>query len=151
MALGNPSYLPNAATFTLRHLYFAASASPLLDHKAAHVVTHFALNAMKNFPNRFRPSSAMDTKSIMRERRKHGHTDNYNWQSCVEWYPAGYKLNRRTICKQFGRLHYLACHSPEPVAKKWQRAYNNFHARHFGAFRGASMRYLNKWSCHSWL
>jgi hypothetical protein len=107
---------------------------------------------MKTIPNKFRPSSSMTTKSIMRERRKYGALHgNYNWQSRIEWYPAGYKLNKKTIFKQFGKLHYLACHSPEPITKKWQKAYNNFHTKHFGAFRGASMRYLNNWSAHSWL
>lgn len=106
---------------------------------------------MKTPFNKFSPSSAMDTKSIMRERRKHGHTDNYNWQSRVEWYPAGFKLNRKTIFKQFGKLHYLACHAPDKTTKKWEKAYNNFYKKHFGAFRGASMRYLNTWSCHAWL
>jgi hypothetical protein len=105
---------------------------------------------MNKTPNRFRPSSSMSTRSIMLGRRKYGRTDSYNWQSRVEWYPAGFKLNRKTIFKQFGNLHYLACHSPEPVAKKWQKAYNNYYKKHFGSF-GASVRYLNKWSCHSWL
>lgn len=100
--------------------------------------------------NKFRPSSSMSTKSIMQLRRKCRHTDNYNWQSRVEWYPVGYRLNKRTIARQFGKLHYLACHSPKSVQKKWQTVYNNFHLKHFGSF-GASVRYLNKWSCHAWL
>jgi hypothetical protein len=86
----------------------------------------------------------------MRERRKHGHTNNYNWQSRVKWHPVGYKLNKQTISRQFGQLHYLACHAPEPVQKKWKHAYDTFYARHFGSFNG-SMRYLNDWSCHAWL
>jgi hypothetical protein len=94
----------------------------------------------------------MATKHIMRERRQHGAVlGSYNWQSRVEWYPVGYKLNKRTIARQFGRLHYLACHSPNAVQKKWQRIYDNFHTKHFGASWGASMRYLNSWSCHAWL
>lgn len=105
---------------------------------------------MNNISNRFRPSSSMTTKYLMLMRRKYGRTDNYNWQSRVEWYPVGFKLNRKTILKQFGTLHYLACHSPEPIQKKWQAAYNVFHTKHFGTFNG-SMRYLNKWSCHAWL
>jgi hypothetical protein len=106
---------------------------------------------MKTIPNKFRPSSAMDTKSIMRERRKYGsNLGNYNWQSRVEWYPAGFKLNRKTIFKQFGKLHYLACHSPETITKKWQATYKTFYKKHFGSFK-ASVRYLNKWSCHNWL
>jgi hypothetical protein len=47
-------------------------------------------------------------------------------------------------------LHYLACHSPEKIQKRWLTVYNNFHTRHFGT-RNGSMRYLNEWSCHSWL
>lgn len=101
--------------------------------------------------NKFRPSSSMSTRLIMKERRKYRHTDNYNWQSRIEWYPVGFKLNHKTIFKQFGKLHYLACHAPKPVTKKWQKAYNNYYTRHFGTHDGASVRYLNKWSCHSWL
>ena len=101
-------------------------------------------------PMKFRPSSSMTTQSVMRERWKYGHTNNYNWQSRVEWYPAGYRLNKKTIFRQFGNLHYLACHSPEPISKKWQKIYENYYKKHFGTLKG-SMRYLNKWSCHSWL
>ena len=100
--------------------------------------------------NKFRPSSGMDTRTIMKMRRVHGRTDNYNWQSRVEWYPAGYGINKKTIFKQFGRLHYLARHSPERVQQQWQKVYNNFHTKHFGTFKG-SVRYLNQWSCHAWL
>ena len=106
---------------------------------------------MSIVPNKFRPSSSMVTKLIMRERRKYGHTDSYNWQSRVEWYPAGFKSNRKTIFKQFGKLHYLACHAPEKTTKKWQKTYDNFYKKHFGVYNGTSVRYLNKWSCHSWL
>jgi hypothetical protein len=126
------------------------SAKLLSAHKVAPTAKHFAPLAMNKIPNRFRPSSSMDTRTIMKMRRVYGRTDNYNWRIRVEWYPAGFKLNRKTIFKQFGKLHYLACHSPEPIAKKWHKIYNNFHTKHFGTFKG-SVRYLNKWSCHSWL
>jgi hypothetical protein len=150
MARGSQSCRLDVVTFTPRPSYFVSSAKLLFDHKAALFVTHFAPLAMNKIPNRFRPSSAMNTRTIMKIRRVHGCTDNYNWQGRVDWYPVGYKLNKRTISKQFGRLHYLACHSPEPVQLKWKHAYNTFHARHFGSFN-ASMRYLNNWSCHAWL
>ena len=103
----------------------------------------------EQLPNKFRPSSSMDTKSIMKMRRLYGRTDNYNWQSRVEWFPAGYGFNKKVIARQFGRLHYLACHSPEPITKRWQKAYSNFYKKHFGVT--GSMRYLNTYSCHSWL
>jgi len=100
---------------------------------------------------KFRPSSSMDTKNIIKQRLRYGYTDNDNWQSRIEWYPVGFKLNRKTIFKQFGKLHYLACHSPGPIQRKWSKAYDNFHTKHFGSFKGVSMRYLNNWSCHNWL
>lgn len=107
---------------------------------------------MNTLPNKFRPSSSTTTKSIMRERRKYGaRLGSYNWQSRVEWYPVGFRSNRKTIFKQFGKLHYLACHAPEKITQRWQKAYNVFYKKHFGAYKGASVRYLNKWSCHSWL
>jgi hypothetical protein len=127
------------------------SAKLPFDHKVALFVTHFAPLAMNKIPNRFRPSSSMNTRSIMRERRRHGAVlGSYNWQSRAEWYPAGYRLNRKVMFRQFGNLHYLACHSPEPVTRKWQKVYDNYYKKHFGTFKG-SVRYLNKWSCHSWL
>jgi hypothetical protein len=151
MVRGSQSCLLDVATFTPRPLFFVESAKLPFDHKAALFVTHFVPLAMNKIPNRFRPSSAMDTRSIMRERRKYGALHgNYNWQSRIKWYPAGFKLNRKTIFRQFGNLHYLACHSPERVQRQWQKVYNNFHTKHFGTFKG-SMRYLNQWSCHAWL
>jgi hypothetical protein len=74
----------------------------------------------------------------------------YNWQSRVMWRPVGYKLNKLTLSRQFNILHYLACHAPIPIQKKWKNAYSVFHDKHFGSDK-ASMRYLNKWSCHNWL
>ena len=151
MARGNQSCLPSVATFTPRLSYFVGSAELLFAHKVVPTTKHFAPLAMNKIPNRFRPSSAMTTQSIMRERRRYGATlGNYNWQSRAEWYPAGFQLNRKTIFGQFGRLHYLACHSPERVQRQWQKTYDNFHTKHFGTFKG-SMRYLNQWSCHAWL
>jgi hypothetical protein len=53
---------------------------------------------MNNPLNKFRPSSAMTTKGVMRERLKFGSTlGNYNWQSRVEWYPVGFKNNHKLI------------------------------------------------------
>lgn len=106
---------------------------------------------MNSPPNKFRPSSSMDKKNIMKMRRKYGRADNYNWQSRIEWHPVGFKLNHKTILKQFGKLHYLACHAPEPITKRWKNAYDVFYRKHFGAYKGSSVRYLNKYSCHSWL
>jgi len=99
--------------------------------------------------SKFRPSE-INTKFVLKMRLKCGRTVSYNQHSRNEWYPVGYGLNKRTIFKQFGKLHYLACHAPAPVQKKWKKAYNNFHDQHFGSCY-ASVRYLNNWSCHNWL
>jgi hypothetical protein len=99
--------------------------------------------------NRFRPQD-INKRYIIKQRLLTGRSETYNWQSRVEWYPVGYGSNKKTIARQFGRLHYLACHSPKPVQPQWQKVYDNFHKRHFGTFKG-SVRYLNQWSCHAWL
>jgi hypothetical protein len=100
--------------------------------------------------NKFRPQN-IGKRYIIKQRLLVGHTQSYNWQSRIEWYPAGYRVNKKTIARQFARLHYLACHAPGPVAKGWQKAYNNFYQQHFGVYKGGSMRYLNTWSCHAWM
>ena len=101
-------------------------------------------------PDKFRPQS-IGRRYLFRQ-RVNGQQGRfmYNWQTRVKWIPIGYKLNKLTLSGQFGRLHYLACHSPTPIQKKWKKAYKNFYDKHFGSDK-ASMRYLNNWSCHSWL
>jgi hypothetical protein len=100
--------------------------------------------------NRFRPQN-ISTKYIMKHRLLSGRSENYNWQTRIEWYPAGWKTNQISIARRFGHLHYLACHSPEPIRKKWSSAYNVFCNRYFANKGNASMRYLNTWTSYSWL
>ena len=99
--------------------------------------------------NRFRPQG-ISKQYLMTQRRLTGRSESYNFQSRVEWYPVGWKLNHRTISRQFARLHYLACHAPAPVATKWRPVYNAFTRKHFGSNR-ASVRFLNANTAHSWL
>lgn len=87
----------------------------------------------------------------MKQRLKYGRVDNYNWQTRSEWYPVGYKLNHKTIAKQFQVLHHNACHAPSNVAVKWKQAYSVFMKKHFADGGIASVRYLNEWTCHAWL
>jgi hypothetical protein len=79
---------------------------------------------------RFRPQN-IPKSIIIRERLQTGKVYNYNWQTRINWYPANYTYNMRVIARIFGNLHYYACHAPKPVAKKWQKAYNQFKAKHF--------------------
>lgn len=100
---------------------------------------------------KFRPQGNM-RKAIMKNRRLTGRNEyDVSWQSRIEWYPAGFKPNHRLIFKQSSKLHYLACHAPEAITKRWKTVYNNFYKKHFGAHNNGSVRYLNTWSCHSWL
>ena len=78
-------------------------------------------------------------------------TSMYNFVDRAKWYPAGWRFNKKVIGNQFSKLHYLACHAPAPVQKRWHGAYREFMNRHFGDRGKASVRYLNKWSAHSWL
>ena len=99
--------------------------------------------------NKFRPQD-LPKRYIIKERLKYGRSENYNWQTRVKWYPAGWGFNKKVIGDMHGKLHYLACHAPKPIQKRWAKAYDNFYKKHFGT-KHASVRYLNNWSCHSWL
>lgn len=100
--------------------------------------------------NKFRPQDISKT-FVMKQRLKTGRSDNYNWQSRVEWYPANWGKHKQQFAKRFARLHYLACHAPAPIQKRWKHAEQAFMNKHFGSGGKGSMRYLNKWSAHSWL
>ncbi len=100
--------------------------------------------------NKFRPQDT-PKRAIIKQRLKYGRSDNYNWQTRIKWYPAGWGFNKKILGNIHGRLHYLACHAPSPIQKRWWKVYDNFMAKHFGTKGNASVRYLNKWSCHSWM
>lgn len=83
-------------------------------------------------------------------RRRQGDRTNYNFVSRERWYPVGWRLNHQTIARVHSQLHYWACHAPEPVQRRWRQIYKQFYVKHFGSFK-ASVRYINQYSCHSWL
>lgn len=100
----------------------------------------------------FRPQASSKLQTIRLRRKGYGNEwINYNFINRVKWYPAGWKYNHRVIGGMHSRLHYLACHAPEPIQKRWRKTYAVFMAKHFGDAGRASMRYLNTWSCHSWM
>ena len=100
--------------------------------------------------NKFRPQD-IPKALIFKQRLTYGRSDNYNWQTRTKWYPAGWGFNKKVIGNQFSNLHYLACRAPKPIQKKWANAYDNFMAKHFASKGKASVRFLNKYTCHSWL
>lgn len=100
--------------------------------------------------NKFRPQD-LPKSYIMKQRLKTGRSDNYNWQTRIEWYPANWTRHQQMFSKRFTHLHYLSEHAPDPIQKRWKQAGRNFMKKHFGDAGKGSMRYLNKWSCHSWL
>ena len=99
--------------------------------------------------NRFRPQP-ISKKYTMKERRRTGRVENYNWQTRVKWYPAGWKPNQISISRRFVQLHYLACHAPAPVQKRWEQAYKSFCSKHL-PFHNSSQRFLNQYTAHRWL
>ena len=90
-------------------------------------------------------------KYRIRYRLETGRSESYNWHSRVRWYPVGWRLNRQTLGRIFGRLHYLARHAPKPIQLKYKRVYNLFEEKYFATKGKASMRYLNKYTAHKWL
>lgn len=98
----------------------------------------------------YRPQD-LPKRFIIKERLKYRKSQNYNFCNRVKWYPAGWGFNKRVIGSIHSKLHYLACHAPAPVQKKWAKAYRTFQDKHFGNIKTAGPRYLNKWSCHSWM
>ena len=101
----------------------------------------------------FRPQSISKQHTIRLRLKGYGNEwiAGYNFVNRVKWYPAGWKYNQRVIGGIHSRLHYLACHAPEPIQAKWRVTYNNFMIKHLGGGGRASIRYLNTWSCHAWL
>ncbi len=97
----------------------------------------------------FRPQAI--NKAALIKMRRLGDRENYNFVGRIKWYPASWVFNRQVIGNIHSRMHHLACHAPEPVAKQWRAKYNVFMNKHFGEAGNASMRYLNKWTCHSWM
>jgi hypothetical protein len=100
--------------------------------------------------NKFRPQD-ISKHYVVRMRLKTGRSENYNWQTRAQWHPAGWKSNQISIGRRFARLHYLACHAPGPVKQKWRIAYINLCNRLFAQAGRASIRYLNKYTAHTWL
>jgi hypothetical protein len=100
--------------------------------------------------NKFRPQD-LPKSYVMKQRLKTGRADSYNWQTRVEWYPANWTRHQQMLSKRFAHLHYLSEHAPAPIQQRWKHAGRAFMKKHFGDAGRGSMRYLNKWSCHSWL
>lgn len=101
----------------------------------------------------FRPQEPNKRMTIRLRHRGYSKewTSMYNFVDRAEWYPVGWGKHRQQFARRFARLHYLACHAPRPVQLRWRAAYREFMNRYFGDGGQASMRYLNKWSSHSWL
>lgn len=97
--------------------------------------------------NKFRPQEISKTY-IIKQRLKYGRTDNYNWQTRSNWYPANMTKNQISIMRRWLQIHHYASHTERP-AQYWIRANQMFMKAHFPA--NASNSYSNKYSCHAWL
>jgi hypothetical protein len=98
--------------------------------------------------NKFRPQE-VSKKYRLKQRIQSGIVNNYNWQSRVRWYPAGWKINHQTLGRIFRQLHYLGSHAPKPIQARWRRQENLFLKAHIPV--KASIRYIEKFSAGRWL
>lgn len=99
--------------------------------------------------NKFRPQE-LGKLYIMKQRLKYGRVDNYNWQTRIKWVPAGLTKNQISILRRWQQIHHFASHTKNP-AQHWVVANKMFERQFLGTYGKGSMRYLNKWSAHSWL
>jgi hypothetical protein len=101
-------------------------------------------------PQKHRPMDVSKRYRI-RFRLETGRSEAHNWRSRVRWYPAGWRLNRQTLGRVFSRLHYLGCHAPGPVQKKWRIVYNQFEEKYFATKGKSSKRFLENNTAYKWL
>lgn len=100
---------------------------------------------------KFRPQHV--NKRFHIKERRYGKTTNYNFVTRDKWFPAGWSYNQRVLGSIFSKLHYLACHSPKTIQKRWVIAYKNFEKNHLGycKYKFMTLRYANYWSASKWL
>lgn len=87
----------------------------------------------------------------LQSHRRGVYTGQFNWQSRVQWYRANLQTNHKSMIRTFARLHYLACHAPDPVRRQWAPVYQQWQRQHLATGGQASMRYVNRYTCHAWL
>ncbi len=68
----------------------------------------------------------------------------------IDKYYASLPLNKRTLGKIFGQLHYLSSHAPKQKQKQWKRATDRFIAHHMPVDR-CGARWHNKYTAGGWL
>ena len=101
-------------------------------------------------PSKYRPTD-VSKKYRIRYRIETGRSESFNWRSRVRWYPAGWQVNRQNLFRAFSKLHYLGCHAPKPIQKKWFIAYNQFEEKYFATKGKASKRYRENNTAYKWL
>jgi len=99
---------------------------------------------------RFRPI-ALSQLYRLRSHRRGVYTGQLHWQSRIQWYRANLQSNHKSIIRIFARLHYLACHAPGPVRRRWSPVYDHWQRQHLASAGRASSRYLENYTCHAWL
>lgn len=99
---------------------------------------------------KFRPM-ALSARYRLQSHRRGVYTGQFNWQSRVQWYRANLQANHKSIIRTFARLHYLACHAPDAVRRRWSPVYDRWQRQHLASAGRASSRYLENYTCHAWL
>ena len=86
-------------------------------------------------------------ESAFRARMRGGYYS--KWFERVPGPYEGDVVNRATLARIFGMLHYLGSHAPKAIRARYRPAERKFCAHHL-PYR-ASMRFANKFTAHRWL
>ena len=88
-------------------------------------------NAVENgtapYVIKFRPQNF--ERRFKYKTRIRGYWDSCTFEKYYIW-DRPMPINRKTLLKIHGQLHYLAHHAPLPVQKKWEPAERRFSAKH---------------------
>jgi hypothetical protein len=98
---------------------------------------------------RFRPQN-LPLRFIVKERLQTGRTNNYNWQSRINWVPAGLTTNRVGILRRWQQIHHHAKHSYNTIPY-WNSAEKMFNKKFLAEGGKASVRFLNTYTAYNWL
>lgn len=97
---------------------------------------------------KFRPIQ-ISNKARLKHFLHTGIKQSYNFVSNDRYYLACYTYNLIFLHRVFIRLHYLACHAPNSIQKKYKPCYNRFNKIHFPI--KASINYSNTYSLSKYI
>jgi hypothetical protein len=96
---------------------------------------------------RFRPQYFCPIFKLKSKLR--GQWENYAFEKYYGW-ESPTTINRKTLMKIYGQLHYLAYHAPLPIQSKWASAERRFADKHIPKV-GLYWRWVEKHTPNGWI